>query len=187
MIHGKQPSAIDQQIFATYTRRTAFERPLMSGVAYALRVLHAEREEFEKKYGWRIKKMATEDQSLVKDDYNLRNLTPLFPDSWPSPSLHCSNHHLDHRLMPPLDRAGATRSPPTSPLPRLGTTMATAEPSSFRFITAISSRCHGREPPFVLCPDDHRRHHLLFGNEEGSTIFTIAASNIFIGRVAYLV
>ncbi|KAG6468969.1 hypothetical protein ZIOFF_073664 [Zingiber officinale] len=74
--HGKQPSAIDQQIFAEYTGRTAFERPLMSGVAYALRVLHAEREEFEKKHGWRIKKMETEDQSLVKDDYNPEELDP---------------------------------------------------------------------------------------------------------------
>ncbi|KAG6514152.1 hypothetical protein ZIOFF_024493 [Zingiber officinale] len=74
--HGKQPSAIDQQIFATYSRRTAFERPLMSGVAYAFRVLHAEREEFEKKYGWRIKKMETADQSLVKDDYNPEELDP---------------------------------------------------------------------------------------------------------------
>ncbi|WOK93085.1 hypothetical protein Cni_G01778 [Canna indica] len=74
--HGKQPSAIDQQIFAEYTARTAFERPLMSGVAYALRVLHAEREEFEKKHGWKIKKMETEDQSLAKDDYNLEKLDP---------------------------------------------------------------------------------------------------------------
>ncbi|XP_042446722.1 probable histidine kinase 5 [Zingiber officinale] len=74
--HGKQPSAIDQQTFAEYTGRTAFERPLMSGVAYALRVLHAEREEFEKKHGWRIKKMETEDQSLVKDDYNPEELDP---------------------------------------------------------------------------------------------------------------
>ncbi|XP_074569803.1 putative histidine kinase 5 [Curcuma longa] len=74
--HGKQPSAIDQQTFTEYTGRTAFERPLMSGVAYALRVLHAEREEFEKKHGWRIKKMETEDQSLVKDDYNPEELDP---------------------------------------------------------------------------------------------------------------
>ncbi|XP_042413315.1 probable histidine kinase 5 isoform X2 [Zingiber officinale] len=74
--HGKQPSTIDQQIFAEYTARTAFERPLMSGVAYALRVLHEEREQFEKKYGWKIKKMETEDQSLVKDDFNPEKLDP---------------------------------------------------------------------------------------------------------------
>lgn len=48
----------------------------MSGVAYALRVLHAEREEFEKKHGWKIKKMETEHQSLVKDDYKPEKLDP---------------------------------------------------------------------------------------------------------------
>lgn len=48
----------------------------MSGVAYALRVLHSEREEFEKQHGWKIKKMETEYQSLVKDDYNPEKLDP---------------------------------------------------------------------------------------------------------------
>ncbi|MFQ6649174.1 hypothetical protein Gotur_023208 [Gossypium turneri] len=33
----KDPSAIDQETFAEYTARTAFERPLLSGVAYAER------------------------------------------------------------------------------------------------------------------------------------------------------
>lgn len=65
-----------QKIFAEYTARTSFERPLMSGVAYALRVLHSEREEFEKQHGWKIKKMETEYQSLVKDDYNPEKLDP---------------------------------------------------------------------------------------------------------------
>ncbi|CAL9132034.1 unnamed protein product [Musa acuminata var. zebrina] len=74
--HGKQPSAIDQKTFAEFTARTAFERPLMSGVAYALRVLHREREEFEKLHGWKIKKMKTEYQCLVKDDYNPEKLDP---------------------------------------------------------------------------------------------------------------
>ncbi|CAD5196087.1 unnamed protein product [Musa acuminata subsp. malaccensis] len=74
--HGKQPSAIDQKTFAEFTARTAFERPLMSGVAYALRVLHREREEFEKQHGWKIKKMKTEYQCLVKDDYNPEKLDP---------------------------------------------------------------------------------------------------------------
>ncbi|KAJ8510337.1 hypothetical protein OPV22_000771 [Ensete ventricosum] len=74
--HGKQPSAIDQKTFAEFTARTAFERPLMSGVAYALRVLHREREEFEKQHGWKIKKMETEYQFLVKDDYNPEKLDP---------------------------------------------------------------------------------------------------------------
>ncbi|RRT63856.1 hypothetical protein B296_00042364, partial [Ensete ventricosum] len=59
-----------------FTARTAFERPLMSGVAYALRVLHREREEFEKQHGWKIKKMETEYQFLVKDDYNPEKLDP---------------------------------------------------------------------------------------------------------------
>lgn len=65
--HGKHPSAIDQKTFGEYTERTAFERPLTSGVAYALRVRHSEREGFEKRQGWTIKKMETEDQTLVQD------------------------------------------------------------------------------------------------------------------------
>ncbi|KAM1358774.1 hypothetical protein ACFX15_045004 [Malus domestica] len=65
--HGKQPTAIDQKTFGEYTERTAFERPLTSGVAYALKVTHAEREQFEKEHGWTIKKMETEDQTLVQD------------------------------------------------------------------------------------------------------------------------
>ncbi|OMO62536.1 hypothetical protein COLO4_33016 [Corchorus olitorius] len=65
--HGKHPSAIDQKTFGEYTERTAFERPLTSGVAYALKVLHSEREQFEKQHRWTIKKMETEDQTLVQD------------------------------------------------------------------------------------------------------------------------
>ncbi|KAI0525028.1 hypothetical protein KFK09_004418 [Dendrobium nobile] len=74
--HGKNLSAIDQKTFAEYTARTAFERPLTSGVAYALKVLHSEREQFEKEHGWSIKKMETEDQSPVKDDYAPEKLDP---------------------------------------------------------------------------------------------------------------
>lgn len=70
--HGKNPSAIDQETFAKYTERTAFERPLTSGVAYAVRVLHSEREQFEKQQGWTIKKMTPVD----KDDYNPEELEP---------------------------------------------------------------------------------------------------------------
>jgi histidine kinase 2/3/4 (cytokinin receptor) len=55
--HSKSPSAIDQMTFARYAERTAFERPLTSGVAYAVRVTHAEREQFERQQGWSIKKM----------------------------------------------------------------------------------------------------------------------------------
>ncbi|GMY18436.1 Histidine kinase 2 [Fagus crenata] len=65
--HGKHPSAIDQ--------RTAFERPLTSGVAYAVKVPHSEREQFEKQHGWTIKKMESEDQTLVQD-YISENLDP---------------------------------------------------------------------------------------------------------------
>ncbi|EEF30693.1 histidine kinase 1, 2, 3 plant, putative [Ricinus communis] len=60
-------SESDQKTFGEYTERTAFERPLTSGVAYALKVLHSEREQFEKKHGWTIRKMETEDQTLVQD------------------------------------------------------------------------------------------------------------------------
>lgn len=73
--HGKQPSAIDQKTFEEYTERTAFERPLTSGVAYALRVRHSEREELEKLHGWTIKKMESEDQTLAQD-YIPANLDP---------------------------------------------------------------------------------------------------------------
>ncbi|KAK4363170.1 hypothetical protein RND71_018411 [Anisodus tanguticus] len=73
--HGKQPSAIDQKTFEEYTERTAFERPLTSGVAYALRVRHSERGEFEKLHGWTIKKMESEDQTLAQD-YIPANLDP---------------------------------------------------------------------------------------------------------------
>ncbi|CAA7393336.1 unnamed protein product [Spirodela intermedia] len=74
--HGKRPSAIDQKTFAEYTARTAFERPLTSGVAYALRVVHSERELFEKQHGWTIKKMETEDQSPVRNEYMTERLDP---------------------------------------------------------------------------------------------------------------
>lgn len=75
--HGKNPSAIDQWTFARYTERTAFERPLTSGVAYAVRVLHSEREEFERQQGWTIKKMDTLEKNPVqKDDYIPELLEP---------------------------------------------------------------------------------------------------------------
>ncbi|XP_061338678.1 histidine kinase 3-like [Gastrolobium bilobum] len=75
--HGKTPSAIDQRTFAKYTERTAFERPLTSGVAYAIRVLHSEREQFEKQQGWTIKRMDTVEQNPVhKDDYVPEALEP---------------------------------------------------------------------------------------------------------------
>ncbi|KAK1552436.1 hypothetical protein Q3G72_016970 [Acer saccharum] len=75
--HGKKPSAIDQRTFARYTERTAFERPLTSGVAYAVRVLHSEREQFEKQQGWTIKTMDTLEHNPVhKDDYTPEALEP---------------------------------------------------------------------------------------------------------------
>lgn len=57
-----------QRTFARYTERTAFERPLTSGVAYAVKVLHSERERFEKQQGWSIKRMDTEDQLPARED-----------------------------------------------------------------------------------------------------------------------
>ncbi|KAA3454323.1 histidine kinase 4-like [Gossypium australe] len=64
----KEPSAIDQETFAEYTARTAFERPLLSGVAYAERVVHSEREKFERQHGWTIKTMKRE-PSPIRDEY----------------------------------------------------------------------------------------------------------------------
>lgn len=67
----------EQNTFARYTERTAFERPLTSGVAYAVKVLHPEREEFEKRFGWTIKRMDTVEQEPVhKDDYAVEKLEP---------------------------------------------------------------------------------------------------------------
>ncbi|KAL5552627.1 hypothetical protein UlMin_040028 [Ulmus minor] len=72
--HGMNPSAIDQRTFARYTERTSFERPLTSGVAYAVRVLHSEREQFEKQQGWTIKSM--EQSPVHKDEYAPEALEP---------------------------------------------------------------------------------------------------------------
>ncbi|KAF3793776.1 putative histidine kinase 6 [Nymphaea thermarum] len=66
--HRKSPSVLDQKTFAEYTAGTAFERPLLSGVAYAQKVVHAEREMFERKHGWTIKTMKRE-PSPVQDEY----------------------------------------------------------------------------------------------------------------------
>ena len=57
-----------QATFASYAERTAFERPLTSGVAYAVKVLRSEREEFEKQQGWTIKKMDSQEQPPVRED-----------------------------------------------------------------------------------------------------------------------
>ncbi|MQM16745.1 hypothetical protein Taro_049705 [Colocasia esculenta] len=78
----KQPSAIDQEMFeplpqrgipsqatfADYTAMTAFERPMLSGVAYAQRVVHSERLKFEDQQGWVIKTMKGE-PSPEQDEY----------------------------------------------------------------------------------------------------------------------
>ncbi|CAA2965277.1 histidine kinase 3 [Olea europaea subsp. europaea] len=75
--HGKNPSAIDQNTFARYTERTAFERPLTSGVAYAVRVLHSERKQFETEQGWTIKQMDDVEQTPVhEDEYDPADLEP---------------------------------------------------------------------------------------------------------------
>ncbi|XP_062212219.1 probable histidine kinase 4 [Phragmites australis] len=66
--YEKQPPALDQDTFADYTARTSFERPLLSGVAYAQRVVHADRESFERQQGWIIKTMKHE-ASPVQDEY----------------------------------------------------------------------------------------------------------------------
>lgn len=46
-------------------------------MAYAVRVLHSEREQFEKQQGWTIKRMDTLEKNPVhKDDYNPELLEP---------------------------------------------------------------------------------------------------------------
>ncbi|XP_064944281.1 probable histidine kinase 4 isoform X1 [Musa acuminata AAA Group] len=66
--YQKNPPALDQVTFANYAARTSFERPLLNGVAYAQRVVHAERELFENQQGWMIKTMNRE-PSPVQDEY----------------------------------------------------------------------------------------------------------------------
>ncbi|KAJ3677448.1 hypothetical protein LUZ60_003172 [Juncus effusus] len=66
--YENQPSVIDQKTFAYYTAKTAFERPLLNGVAYAQRVLKSEREAFEKQQGWIIKTFKGE-PAPEKDEY----------------------------------------------------------------------------------------------------------------------
>ncbi|CAL9126283.1 probable histidine kinase 4 [Musa acuminata AAA Group] len=66
--YQKSPPALDQETFADYTASTAFERPLLNGVAYAQRVVHAERQLFENQQGWMIKTMKR-DPSPVQDEY----------------------------------------------------------------------------------------------------------------------
>jgi histidine kinase 2/3/4 (cytokinin receptor) len=62
-----------QTTFARYAERTAFERPLTSGVAYAVKVTHAEREQFERQQGWSIKKMySSKKQSTGAGDAEVR-------------------------------------------------------------------------------------------------------------------
>ncbi|KAL5717536.1 histidine kinase [Ranunculus cassubicifolius] len=65
--HSKNPSSIDQNTFARYTERTTFERPLTSGVAYAVKVLNSERKEFEKQQKWTIKRMDKLEKTPVQD------------------------------------------------------------------------------------------------------------------------
>ncbi|XP_072973764.1 probable histidine kinase 4 isoform X2 [Typha angustifolia] len=66
--YQKDPPSLDQETFADYTARTSFERPLLSGVAYAQRVFHSERELFESQQGWTIRTMKKE-PSPVQDEY----------------------------------------------------------------------------------------------------------------------
>ncbi|CAD5165126.1 probable histidine kinase 4 [Musa acuminata AAA Group] len=66
--YQKQPPALDQETFAYYTAKTAFERPLLNGVAYAERIIHSQREIFETRQGWTIMTMKRE-PSPMQDEY----------------------------------------------------------------------------------------------------------------------
>lgn len=65
--------------FARYADRTAFERPLTSGVAYAVKVLHSEREQFEKQQGWTIKKMYSSKQSPNRENGRVHEIQEISP------------------------------------------------------------------------------------------------------------
>ncbi|XP_042457231.1 probable histidine kinase 4 [Zingiber officinale] len=66
--YQKEPSALDQETFAEYTTRTAFERRFLNGVTYARQVIHADRELFENQQGWTIKTMELK-PSLIQDEH----------------------------------------------------------------------------------------------------------------------
>nr|CAB3452567.1 unnamed protein product [Digitaria exilis] len=63
--HSRYPSAIDQMTFARYVERTAFDRPLTRGLAYAARVTHEERELFEQEQEWSIKMMRSSSSNIM--------------------------------------------------------------------------------------------------------------------------
>ncbi|KAL7583932.1 hypothetical protein Lser_V15G41666 [Lactuca serriola] len=56
------------ETFAEYTARTAFERPLLSGVANAQRVMNYEREDLERQHDGNIRTM-TKEPSPFRDGY----------------------------------------------------------------------------------------------------------------------
>ncbi|CAM6065805.1 unnamed protein product [Sphagnum tenellum] len=66
---SKQIAMFNQETFSQYAESTAFERPLMSGVAYADRVLHEDRESFEMSHGWTIKEMFSKEKQQVFEEY----------------------------------------------------------------------------------------------------------------------
>ncbi|KAK8938641.1 Histidine kinase 4 [Platanthera zijinensis] len=99
--YQKNPSAMDQETFAFYTGMTAFERPLLNGVAYAQRVLHSERENFESQQGWTIKTMKQE-PSPVQDEYApviFSQETVFYLEALDM----MSEHHPVHPLEPPSE------------------------------------------------------------------------------------
>nr|KAJ0187555.1 hypothetical protein LSAT_V11C900457350 [Lactuca sativa] len=57
-----------KETFAEYTARTAFERPLLSGVANAQRVMNYEREDLERQHDGNIRTM-TKEPSPFRDGY----------------------------------------------------------------------------------------------------------------------
>ncbi|CAI9304022.1 unnamed protein product [Lactuca saligna] len=66
----KNPLAIDQETFAEYTARTTFERPLLSGVAYAQRVMNYEGEDLQRQHDGTIR-TRTKEPSPFRDEYAL--------------------------------------------------------------------------------------------------------------------
>lgn len=57
-----------QETFAEYTARTTFERPLLSGVAYAQRVMNYERDDLQRQHDGTIRTM-TKEPSPFRDEY----------------------------------------------------------------------------------------------------------------------
>ncbi|KAM0843060.1 hypothetical protein ACQ4PT_057952 [Festuca glaucescens] len=89
--HSKSPSTMDQTTFAKYVE--SMELSLMTGLVYAVRVTHAQREQFEHQQGWNIKKCSYKNSSLGPGDRTTMEISELAEEYAPVIFAHdaCKN------------------------------------------------------------------------------------------------